>query len=117
MMCSLFLWCCEQRPELEDCTKMLKTTLAGVPVDCCIYNASGPRTHTVEALEEIGASEAGVVVSKSATLIRRDGNPAPRSIDSIWLGEYCCGALNSEGLPNMGIDHCKLLIFVINLAN
>jgi hypothetical protein len=42
---------------------MLKITVAGFDLDCCIYNASGPRTGTIEALEKIGASKSGVILS------------------------------------------------------
>lgn len=87
---------------------MLKTSFASLELDCCIYNASGPRTGSVEALEKIAQSKAGAILSKSATLLKQDGNPLPRFINKIDLGEtYCEGSLNSEGLPNYGIDYCK----------
>ena len=47
---------------------MLATSLGPIKLDCCIYNASGPRTGAVEALTKIGASRSGAVLSKSATL-------------------------------------------------
>lgn len=89
---------------------MLKTSVGGIPFDCCIYNASGPRTGSVEALAKIGKSKAGAILSKSATLEKQDGNPLPRFINKLNLGnDYCEGSLNSEGLPNYGIDYCKII--------
>lgn len=89
---------------------MLETTVAGVHLDCCIYNASGPRTGTVEALSKLGTSKSGVILSKSATLLPQEGNPLPRFINKIELGPALCdGSMNSEGLPNGGIDYCKPL--------
>jgi len=108
---------------------MLKTTIAGIDVDTCIYNASGPRSGkavasitttttttinititntnifnkgTKEALEKIAESRSGVVLSKSCTLNEQKGNPLPRSINSINVGNsYCHGSLNSEGTFNI----------------
>ena len=77
----------------------LKTTLAGIPMDCCIYNASGPRTGSSAALAKIAASKSGGVLAKSATVIKQLGNPQPRT----WQSENA--SLNSEGLPNSGIDY------------
>lgn len=82
----------------------LQTTLAGIPLSCCVYNASGPRTGAVDALVKIGESQAGAVLSKSATLLPQDGNPFPR-YNEFQLGDYCVGSINSEGLPNRGIDY------------
>ena len=84
---------------------MLKTTIAGIELDCCVYNASGPRTGSIEALEKIASSRAGAVLSKSATLVRQDGNELPRFVNKIDLGSFCQGSMNSEGLPNLGIDY------------
>jgi dihydroorotate dehydrogenase (fumarate) len=56
---------------------------------------------------KIAGSESGAVLSKSATLVKQDGNPLPRFINKIKLETYCDGALNSEGLPNAGINYCK----------
>lgn len=88
---------------------MLRTKVAGFDLDCCIYNASGPRTGTVEALAKLGESKSGVILSKSATLEAQKGNPLPRFVNKIELGPGLCdGSMNSEGLPNEGIDYCKL---------
>lgn len=97
-------------PDILKPVNMLRTTVGGIPLDCCVYNASGPRTGTVEALVKIGESEAGAVLSKSATLKKQDGNPLPRFVNKVNLGAHCQGSLNSEGLPNAGIDYCMCVI-------
>ena len=85
---------------------MLATSVGGLSLDCCIYNASGPRTGSVEALSKIGGSAAGAILSKSCTRIKQDGNPLPRAISDIPMGEgRCKGSFNSEGLPNLGVDY------------
>ena len=87
---------------------MLKSKIAKIHLDTCIYNASGPRTGSIEALLKIAESRSGAILSKSATLIKQDGNSLPRFINKLNLGEdYCEGSFNSEGLPNLGIDYCK----------
>lgn len=89
---------------------MLQTSIAGgkVVLDCCVYNASGPRTGSIEALQRIAGSKSGAVLSKSATLVRQDGNDLPRFVNKVALGgAYCDGSLNSEGLPNYGCEYCK----------
>jgi dihydroorotate dehydrogenase (fumarate) len=87
---------------------MLKTNIGGIDLGNCIYNASGPRTGSVKALSKIAASKAGAILSKSATLIKQEGNPMPRFINKVDLGkDYCEGSMNSEGLPNAGIDYCE----------
>jgi len=86
----------------------LETKVAGVPLLCCIYNASGPKSGHVSDLKNVGTSKAGCVLSKSATLAAQSGNPLPR-LKKIPLGGggkgVCEGSINSEGLPNAGIDY------------
>jgi len=92
---------------------MLKTQVGTLELPCCIYNASGPRTQSVEALQKIGESRAGCILSKSVTLQKQTGNPLPRSIQKIDLGAGNCeGSINSEGLPNEGVDYCKILTWL-----
>lgn len=87
---------------------MLRSTIADIPLDCLVLNASGPRTGSLEALLKIAESESGAVVSKSVTLEERNGNPLPRFINNVSLGDsYCSGSISAEGLPNYGIDYCK----------
>eukprot|EP00940_MAST-03C_sp_MAST-3C-sp2_P000336 g336.t1 len=86
-----------KRTELES---YLQTSVGGVKLSCCIFNASGPRTGSAEALKKIADSFSGAVVAKSATLdAQPKGNPLPRT----WKDE--AASLNSEGLPNYGIDY------------
>mmetsp|Transcript_12776 Transcript_12776/g.14739 ORF Transcript_12776/g.14739 Transcript_12776/m.14739 type:complete len:394 (-) Transcript_12776:54-1235(-) len=83
----------------------LRVTVAGIDLESCIYNASGPLTETHQALLKIAASESAIVLSKSATLLSQSGNPLPR-YSEVSLGEDACpGSINSEGLPNKGIDY------------
>ena len=83
----------------------LETNVAGIPLASCIYNASGPRTTTKSMLVNIGESKSGAVLGKSCTLNKQSGNPMPRAIQKIDLGQGCHGSINSEGLPNNGIDY------------
>ena len=82
----------------------LRTSVAGVPLECCVYNASGPKSGHVSDLTNVGKSRAGAVLSKSATLVKQSGNPLPR-LKKIPLSGVCDGSINSEGLPNSGIDY------------
>jgi dihydroorotate dehydrogenase (fumarate) len=80
----------------------LSVTIAGLSFPTCLYNASGPRCGTAEAMAKIAASPAtGAVVTKSATLVAQDGNPMPR----IHHQGDMQASFNSEGLPNKGIDY------------
>jgi dihydroorotate dehydrogenase (fumarate) len=67
----------------------------------CLYNASGPRSGTVEALQKVAQSKSGAVLTKSSTVSAQTGNPLPRThhaTDGV-------ASFNSEGLPNNGIDY------------
>lgn len=77
------------------------TTVAGIHLSTCVYNASGPRSGTAAALAKVAQSAAGAVLTKSATMLSQTGNPHPRthhSPDNL-------ASFNSEGLPNNGIDY------------
>lgn len=83
----------------------LSTTVGGVKLSCAIYNASGPKSGHASDLVNVGASRAGAVLSKSATLKKQTGNPFPR-LKKVGLGGVLCdGSINSEGLPNSGIEY------------
>jgi dihydroorotate dehydrogenase (fumarate) len=79
---------------------MLATTICQgkLSLPTCIFNASGPRTGSSDALAKISKSRAGAVLAKSATLKEQDGNPLPRTWQSDGIA-----SMNSEGLPNKGI--------------
>mmetsp|Transcript_203 Transcript_203/g.490 ORF Transcript_203/g.490 Transcript_203/m.490 type:complete len:389 (-) Transcript_203:153-1319(-) len=79
----------------------LETTVGGIPLSTCVYNASGPRTGASAALAKIAASSAGAILTKSATIEKQNGNPQPR----IWHSGDDLASMNSEGLPNSGIDY------------
>lgn len=83
----------------------LKTTLASLPLETCIYNASGPRTGTGQALSKVGQSAAGAILAKSATLESQKGNPLPRTWHQNANNDDSHASMNSEGLPNSGIDY------------
>ena len=79
----------------------LSTSVAGIPLTSCLYNASGPRSGTAAALHKVAESQSGAVLTKSATLLSQNGNPQPRT----WHAPDGLASLNSEGLPNNGIDY------------
>jgi len=89
--------------EKEKAVASISTTIAGIPLETCVYNASGPRTGTYSAMNKIALSRSGAVLSKSATSNSQTGNPLPRT----WhdRSKQRCASLNSEGLPNAGIDY------------
>jgi len=55
-------------------------------------------------LAKIGKSRAGAVLAKSATVLKQDGNDMPR-YKEIDVGGGNIMSINSEGLPNKGIDY------------
>lgn len=74
----------------------LSTSIGSLPLESCLYNASGPKCTTEADLHALGQSAAAAILSKSATLEERAGNPAPRYVETSW------GSINSMGLPNKG---------------
>jgi len=81
----------------------LSTTLArgSISLTSAIYNASGPRTGSSAAMSKIAKSESGGVLAKSATVDSQKGNAMPRT----WHEDDGAASMNSEGLPNAGIDY------------
>ncbi len=88
----------------------ISTTLASIELQSCVFNASGPRTGSGAALSKICASSSGAVLAKSATINSQKGNDLPRT----WHHEsdpndkdkfHSHASLNSEGLPNSGIEY------------
>jgi len=74
----------------------ISTNIAGVALESCVFNASGPRDETLLDLENLAKSKSSAVLMKSCTLRPRKGNPIPRYANL----EY--GSINSMGLPNLG---------------
>ena len=60
--------------------------------------ASGPAGFGLELERELDLSSVGALTAKTITLEPRPGNPQPRLVDCP------CGALNSIGLENPGVD-------------
>lgn len=79
----------------------IATKVGGVSLATCVYNASGPRTGSSAALSKVAGSAAGAILSKSATVASQTGNPQPRT----WHSPDDKASMNSEGLPNSGIDY------------
>ena len=63
-----------------------------------ILVASGTFGYAREATAFVDFSQLGGIVPKTVTLLPREGNPPPRTV------ETSCGLLNSIGLDNDGID-------------
>jgi len=81
-----------------------RTDFAGMKLETCITNASGPLCSSIQQLEKLATNPSvGAVVSKSSTLDSRDGNPLPRYIETAF------GSINSEGLPNKGFEYYSSL--------
>lgn len=63
-----------------------------------ILVASGTFGYAREATAFVDFSQLGGIIPKTVTLLPREGNPPPRTV------ETSCGLLNSIGLDNDGID-------------
>lgn len=77
----------------------LKAKIGNVEFSNLMFNAAGVSCMTTEELDQVLASTAGSVITKSATLETREGNELPR------LKEVPLGSINSMGLPNYGLDY------------
>jgi dihydroorotate dehydrogenase (fumarate) len=77
----------------------LQTHLGNYQFANPLMNASGVHCMDKTELDEMVASASGSLVTKSATVLPRPGNPEPRYAD------LALGSINSMGLPNLGIDY------------
>ncbi|MGX7418199.1 dihydroorotate oxidase [Carnobacterium gallinarum] len=77
----------------------LKTTINQFTFENCLMNASGVHCLTSTDMLDVLNSDAGAVITKSATPQERAGNPSPRYFD------VPLGSINSMGLPNNGFDY------------
>ncbi|GMH98662.1 hypothetical protein TrVE_jg440 [Triparma verrucosa] len=77
----------------------MQVQFCGLTLNGCVYNASGPRTGSSDALAKVGSSKSCAILTKSATLLPQNGNPLPRTYTSPNF------SINSEGLPNKSIDY------------
>ena len=75
----------------------ISTSLAGIKLASCIFNASGPKDETLSQLCTLGKSQTSAIVMKSCTLEPRAGNPEPR-----YSALPHKSSINSMGLPNLG---------------
>lgn len=73
--------------------------LAGIKLKNPVMVASGTFGWGKEYAEYIDLNKLGAIVTKSITLNAREGNPAPRIVETP------AGMLNSIGLQNEGLDH------------
>ena len=77
----------------------LHTNIGFQLLDTCIYNASGPRCTSLKELIQLDKSHSSLVLSKSSTVLLREGNVRPR----YYHNEL--GSINSMGLPNQGFQY------------
>lgn len=85
---------------------MLATSVGNIDLETCLYNASGPRTGSVENLTKLNSVRSGAILTKSATLEKHDADGQARCVKDIDLGdESCPGGVNTEGVKNNGIDY------------
>lgn len=78
---------------------MLQTNLGTLELDNPVLSASGTFGSGWEGRQFSDLGHVGALVSKTVTLLPREGNPPPR----IW--ETPSGMLNSIGLENKGVDY------------
>ena len=60
----------------------LSVDFLGSRLSSPIYNASGPRSGSVEALSKVANSSSSAIMAKSATCKEQTGNPLPRTFQS-----------------------------------
>ncbi|WP_155287274.1 dihydroorotate oxidase [Lacticaseibacillus zhaodongensis] len=77
----------------------LRTQIGNYEFTNPLMNASGVNCFDKKDLDELSNSVAGSLITKSATVKPRQGNPEPRYAD------LTLGSINSMGLPNLGIDY------------
>lgn len=75
----------------------LKTKYSANP----LINASGCMCATKQMLDELYTGVSGAIITKSATLQPRAGNPEPR----YWESPDALYTINSMGLPNCGLKY------------
>ncbi len=85
---------------------MLQTKIGSIYLHSPIFNASGPRCTSTEALQEIDNSESSAVLSKTCTLEPTRGHPHPR----LHIFENS-SVINAIGLENKGLNYYLSLKF------
>jgi len=83
----------------------LTTSVADIKLSSPIWNASGVMCTTIDDLGAVVSSPyTGAVVTKSCTLLPRQGNPKPRYAAFGFSGAGG-SSINSMGLPNNGLSY------------
>jgi dihydroorotate dehydrogenase (fumarate) len=78
---------------------MLSTNFLNQDLPTCIYNASGPKCTSLPELITLARSpHTAATLTKSTTLLQREGNPHPR----YWESSDSSLTINSTGLANLG---------------
>ena len=81
---------------------MLSSFIKNIRFENPILVASGTYGYGDEVKDLVEVEKIGGIITKSVTLLPREGNPPPR------IFETNCGMLNSIGLANVGVDNfCK----------
>lgn len=89
----------------------ISTKIAGVTLNTCIFNTSGPRDETLPRLKIIGRSKSSAITMKSCTLEPRVGNPEPRYVNLPNKS-----SINSMGLPNLGYKEYVKFVPILKKA-
>ena len=74
----------------------LSTSIAQIPLKSYLFNASGPRCTSEIELNDLAQCDSAAIMTKSCTLLPREGNAEPR-YQALPLG-----SVQSMGLPNLG---------------
>ena len=77
---------------------MLSSFINKVEFSNPILVASGTYGYGNEVKDIVDVSKLGAIITKSVTLLPREGNPPPR------IAETTAGMLNSIGLANLGVE-------------
>lgn len=93
----------------------ISTEIQGIhgTLSSCIMNASGALCTSTDELSDLFLSHSGAVISKSCTLLPREGNPFPRYYATMYAGGKEVGfpniqmleTINSTGLANYGYQY------------
>lgn len=89
----------------------LTTHIGGIALDNYLFNASGPLCTSEAELTQLGHSATAAIMTKSCTILPREGNAEPR-YQNLPLG-----ALQSMGLPNLGYQAYLAMLPRLKLLN
>lgn len=87
----------------------------GLDISTQIGNAAGPFSKTLQDVQTLANTKAGIITVGSITVQERTGNPEPRWYDGQTF------TLNSFGLPNAGLEQYKAwlpqMVHIAHAAN